>query len=218
MANAAVFINNLLTTEQSIDIKIDERKQIRAKLRPRGAAVSQGRGPSIDVGDITSLSELNAAPDMRKLLDAVPAKVSVTVAPGTSDIQGADVGAVVDPRGMMSAAPRLVVTVAAGSAGARDVSLYTANFPFPAQIIDQQIMVRTGVAGTVTLRDALAAGGNALSAANSTTTATRVRDPGTGQTAGNGIPPSIAAGSSLVLRMTAGDAALVYVIDFVRTA
>lgn len=211
MTNAAVQINNLTTSFLSLDAEIAPRRNIRSRLAPIGQT-----GASVDVGDIASLSELNTNAQIAALLGSSPPKISITVARGTTDVPGADVTSVIDTSGMGAANPRLIVTILAGAGGARDVSIYTANFPFAARLVDQQIMVNTAIAGTVTLRDAVAGGGNALSAANSTAAAVRVRDPGTGQTAGAGVVVTLAKNSSLVARMTAGDAALTYIMDFIR--
>lgn len=211
MSNAAITIQNELTTRQSIDVKIDDRRQIRASLAPKGTT-----GSSIDVGDVADLSELNRAADFRKLLDASPARVSVSITPGTNDILGSDVGAVIDSKGMSSASPELTAVILASTSGARDVVIYTSAFPFAAKLLDAQLMVSTAVSGTLTVRDAAAGAGNALSQALSTTSAGRVRDNGTGQTAGSGVMPTIAKGSSLVLRMTAGDAAGTLNLRFAR--
>lgn len=212
MTNAAVTISNLTTGNLSIDAEFGKNtgKIVRALLRPAGQA-----GSSVDVGDVASLSDLSANPQIQQLLTA-PAKIAIAVTRGTTDVQGSDPTAVIDASGMSGASPRLVVTIAAGAAGARDVVVYTSAFPFAVLLTDVQQMVSTAVAGSITVRDALAGGGNALSAANSTAATGRVRDPGTGQTAGAGVVPSLAKNSSLVLRMTAGDAAARVILEFAR--
>lgn len=207
MSNASILIQNELTTPLSLDFEIAPKRNVRANL---------AAGASVDVGDICSLSELNANPQFQALLAA--GQVSVSVTRGTSDVEGSDSTAVIDASGMAGANPRLVATIAAGAAGARDVTIYDANFPFDALLVDVQVMVNTAVAGTVTLRDATGGAGNALSAANSTAAAVRVRDPGTGATAGAGVVPTIAKDSSLIARMTAGDAACRIIMEFARTA
>jgi hypothetical protein len=214
MTNAAIQLNNLTTTNLTIDAEFGKNtgKILRALLAPAGQP-----GDSIDVGDIASLSDLNINPQIQQLLNA-PAKISVTIARGTTDLDGSDASAVIDASGMSGASPRLVVAIAAGGAGARDVSVYTTAFPFAALLTDIQVMVSTAVAGTIIARDATGGLGNALSAANSTAALGRVRDPGTGQTAGDGVVPALARNSSLVLRMTAGDAACRVIMEFARVS
>lgn len=215
MTNATLNIQNLLTTSLSLDIEFGAKRNLRRKLAPFGTT-----GDTIDVGDLTTLSELNSNPQFRALLDASSPKVRIKdIVRGSNDVLGADTGVVIDASGMADTHPRLIVTVAAGAAGARDVLVYNANFPFAGLLVDAQMLVQTAVAlSTVQARDAAAGAGNALTAAMSSAVATRVRDPGTGQTVGNGIPPTIAKGSSLYLRMTDGDAAVRFIMDFIRTS
>lgn len=210
MTNGPLNINNLTTGRLSLDLDFGGRKTVRELLQPVGQPRS-----SFDVSDIASEDDLNAHPRIQQLL-AAPAKISITGGRGTTDVPGSSRTSIVDANGMATGNPRVRVTWIAGAAGARDIPIYVGNFPFAARVLDSQIMVSTAVAGTAQLRDAAAGAGNTLSAAMSTTAAGRVRDPGTGQTGGSGVLPTLARNASLYLRLTAGDTAGSAIIEFER--
>jgi hypothetical protein len=80
--------------------------------------------------------------------------------------------------------------------GADDIVIYDANAPFPFRVLDAQVLVTTVVpGGTITIRNAKAGGGVALSDDFSTAALGRNWDYGT-----VGITPVIPAGGTLVLR------------------
>ena len=226
MSNASILIKNITPNPLSIDVVFQPNRPIRALLGPQGTFKSNGLpADQIDVGAIVSLSQLQTNPQVQQLLNWVDPtskllspKITIQVVRGTADIPGADVGAVIDATGMDSSSPRLFVHIPAGGAGARDVPLYLANFPFAADLTDAQIMVKTAAAGTVALFDQAAGAGNQLTTAMSTAAAARVRDAGTGQTAGNGVVPALAKNSSLYAHLTAGTAELWMIIEFARVS
>jgi len=209
MANAVLQINNETTGALSLDIRFDKfsDRVIRSKLNARGTT-----GASVDVGDITTLEELNRNPQFRSLWDAN--KVSLTVNRGSSDVPGA-IDQVADSVGMGGIITCAFPYAAAG-AGARDITLYSANFPFAAKIIDYQVMVSTSGVGAIQLRDATDGAGNTLSQGLSQAVAGRVRDDGTGQTAGSGVVPTLAKGGTLVAREAVGTTAGTIIVTFQR--
>lgn len=217
MTNAVLQINNETSGNLSLDVRLGKfsDRVIRTNLAPKGQGTSS-KPASVDVGDITTLSELNTRPEIQALLNTTPPRISISTARGTTDLQGADIAtAVADASGLGGVVTEAFHFAAAG-AGARDITLYNANFPFAAKLVDVQIMVETLGAGTLTLRDTAGGLGNALSAALSEAAAARVRDPGTGQTAGNGFVPVIAKGSSIIARETVGTTAGTIIVSYQR--
>lgn len=218
MSNAALYINNETTSYLSLDIMLGgapTSRVIRARLAPAGQT-----GYQVDVGDITTLEELNATPSVRYLLDSSPPKISFTVVRGSNDVPGAiDQVATASTLIGNGGFYRIHAAFAAGAGGAPDdVVIANANFPFAAVITDVQLMITTAVAGNAQLRSAAAGGGNTLSAANSTAAAGRVRDPGTGATGGSGVRPAVARNGTIILRRSDSAAAGMVIIDFERTS
>jgi hypothetical protein len=86
--------------------------------------------------------------------------------------------------------------------GTEDVAIYAANSPYTMRIVDVELIVSANIGGaTVTLRSALAAGGVALSDALDAATTGHKRDAILTAT------PTLAAGSSLVIRRSANTVA-----------
>lgn len=85
---------------------------------------------------------------------------------------------------------------AAGAGGAPDdVTIYNANAPFLFRVVDVKVLISTNVGGaTVTLRDAAAGAGNALSDALDAATTGTKRDAALTATG------TVAEGGSLILR------------------
>jgi hypothetical protein len=201
VTNAAINIQNELTTAQSLDIKLSEDRVIRSTLAAKGAI---GGGDVIDVGDVTTLDELNANTEFRKLLDASPVKVSMSVVGGTNDVAGSDAATAVANSEGLGGSERFSAAVPVGGGGAED-QILIASMPYAALVLDAQILVTTTEATTWTLRDAIAGGGNALSDDLSTAAAGRVRDASSDLA---GVVPTIAKGAPLVLRKAASATAV----------
>ena len=215
MTNAVLQINNETSGNLSLDVRLGKfsDKVIRTNLAPKGQGTT-AKPDSVDVGDITTLSELNMRPEIQSLLSS--GRISIITARGTTDIPGADIAsAVADSVGLGGVITRAFPYEAAG-AGARDIVLYNADMPFAAKVIDFQVMVSTLAAGAIQLRDALAGAGNAVSQALSQAALGRVRDDGTGQTAGDGIVVSIAKGGSLIAREAIGTSAGTIIVTLQR--
>jgi hypothetical protein len=212
MSNATLQINNETSGPLSLDVRLGKfsDRVIRANLAAKGTGTT-ARPEYVDVGDITTVEELNTRAEIQSLLSS--GKVSISVARGTTDIAGA-VDFIADSVGLGSTITRAYPYAAAG-AGARDITLST-NFPFAANILDYMVMVSTAGAGTITLRSATAGGGNALSQALTQAALGRVRDNGTGQTAGDGVVTTIAKGGTLVARESLGTTAGTIIVTFQR--
>lgn len=109
----------------------------------------------------------------------------------------------------------LRMAFAAGAGGsADDIIFYDATAPYKFRVLDCFAVITTGVAAsTVTLRDAKAAGGNALSnAMASATSGATVRNAATAATR------TIAAGGTLVLRRSDNGVAGEIIVMAVREA
>lgn len=214
MSNSAVVIQNQTTGNLALDIRLGKfsDRVIRTNLAPKGLG-THAHPENIDVGDITTLEELNTRPEIQALLAFSPPRISISVTKGV-DIPGS-LDSVADAQGLGGVITEAFPFAAAG-AGARDLTLYNASFPFAALLVDAQIMVSTAGAGTLTVRDAAAGGGNALTAALSEAATGRVRDPGTGQTAGAGVLPVLAKGSSIIARESLGTTAGTIILSYQR--
>ena len=199
MTNAAIQVQNETALPLSIDIKVSEDDTIRELLQPKGTV---GGGDSIDVGDRTTFDELNKNTEFRKLLDAAPPKVSLSVVAGSNDIAGSDASTAVPNIDGLGGEISIAQAFIAGSAGASEDRVLVAEMPFAALLLDAQLMVNAAATagGSGTFRDAIAGGGNALSDNLATTATGRVRDTGAGTA---GVVPTIAKGAALVLRLNA---------------
>jgi hypothetical protein len=102
------------------------------------------------------------------------------------------------------------VVFAAGSAGARDVTV-SAAVPYAIRIVDVDLYTTTagGVLSTGTLRSATGGGGSALSSALDTATVGRARNADTDER-------DVALGTPLILRLTDGTAAGKIMVRYVR--
>lgn len=198
MTNAQVLIRNESATEPlSLDVKISEDFSLRTLLRPKGDSL--GRDYT-DVGDVTTIEQLNSLPAIQSMLNSNPAKISISVVRGTTDIPGA-----VDfaPASGMSDLQVLNVAFVDGGAGAADTVLGVA-LPFDAYIVDMLVWVDVlKAAATGTVRTAAAGGGTALSEAFDLSAVGIVRCAGTANT---GAMPLVAAGTQLYFRRNDQDA------------
>jgi hypothetical protein len=212
--NGRLWIDNLTANTLAIDLTIDKTSNriIRAQLGPAGTATA-----SVDVGDAATLDELNLQPQIITWLGAGIIRLRVIQGPGS--ILGADISTTISAGGIADGSIFVRTTFAAGGAGARDVTMLS-SMPFAGDLMDSQLMIQTAGGGgsTANMRTALAGAGAQLTQAMSTAAAGRVRDNGTGQTAGSGVLPSVARGSPLVLRMTDGTAAGTAIAQFLRTS
>lgn len=190
MTNAAITIQNETTNNLSLDIKLNEDDSIRELLLPLGDVRG---GDSIEVGDRTTLDELNRNPQMRALLDATPPKVSINVVAGTRDVPGSDAAsAAASSLGLGG----LEVGNFRSTPADTDDHLLVPAMPFSAAILDVQVEVDTAEATVWALYDAAAGGGNRLSDDLSVAATARVRDAGSDLV---GVVPTIAKGDPLYL-------------------
>ena len=191
MSNAAIFINNETSGFLSIDAEFGKNsgKLVRARLNPRGSS-----GSNVDVGDIASLEEMNVNPQIQALLSA--GKISFTVVRGTTDIQG-PLDYVKDAASM-GGTIQMTYVFGVGVGAADDLTLFAANFPFAARLVDAQLLVSTAVAGATAQVRTLAGGlGSAYTDAFSAAATGRVRDAGAAIV---GVAPTLAKNDSLFLR------------------
>jgi hypothetical protein len=119
-----------------------------------------------------------------------------TVKPAVLDLSN-DV--IVDANGLSTVGIIRVAFVAGAGGAPDDITLYNANLPYTFRILDVQVLVSTA-SSTATLRDTAGGVGTALSDTFNTAATGRKRQATTT------TAPSLAAGSSLILRR--GDTAL----------
>lgn len=209
-----IWIDNLTAGTLSIDIAIDKtsNRVIRATLGPAGTPTA-----SVDVGDAATLDELNLQPQILSWIAA--GIIRIRVVQGSRSLLGADITTSISAAGTTASLIHVITTFAAGSAGARDVTMLS-SLPFAGRLVDSGLMISTAGAGGSTgqLRDATGGTGNTLSQAMSTAATGRVRDNGTGQTAGAGVLPTCARGSALILRLTDGTVVGTAIAQFARTS
>jgi len=185
MANPALLIRNNLTGGKTLtlDIKLDEDRAIRDNVPVGG---------TVNVGDVTTLDELLLNPQMRELLDANPAKA--TVLAGTVQAQEATVA----------------VAYVDGGASAADDTLITAGLAYDALLLEATLWNATAASGGVaTVRDAAAAGGNALTIGFNHALTTKQVDDGTTST---GALQTVTAGTPLYLHRTVDDGSVGYLV------
>jgi len=185
MANPALLIRNNLTGGKTLtlDIKLDEDRAIRDNVPVGG---------TVNVGDVTTLDELLLNPQMRELLDANPAKA--TVLAGTVQAQEATVA----------------VAYVDGGASAADDTLITAGLEYDALLLEATLWNATAASGGVaTVRDAAAAGGNALTIGFNHALTTKQVDDGTTST---GALQTVTAGTPLYLHRTVDDGSVGYLV------
>lgn len=219
MTNAAVIISNELPTDQTLDIVFQgTNKVIRKKLAAKGTGTAAFPS-TVDVGDITSAEELNAHPDFRRLLDASPVKVSVSVVRGTNDIVSPSI--IVDATGTGIRVTQTFDFAALVTGAADDVAIWVANFPFVGKLIGAGVFVKTEIADSTCQlrRTAGGAGGAALGLSNAMATAAKglVTSAFTG-IAADGVPPVMAINDSIYLRRSDRAVAGTVIMDFLRTA
>lgn len=212
--NGRLWIDNLTANTLAVDLTIDKMagRVVRATLGPAGTATA-----SVDVGDNATLDELNLQPQIITWLGA--GIIRLRVIQGSGSVLGADITTSISAGGVVDGAIFVRTTFAAGGAGARDVTMLS-SMPFAGDLMDSQLLISTAGAGgsTANMRTALAGAGAQLTQAMSTAAAGRVRDNGTGQTAGAGVLPSVPRLSPLVLRLTDGTVAGTAIAQFLRTS
>jgi hypothetical protein len=187
---------NTSGNQLAINTKLGYKKPIKHIL---------SRGAFVDVGDVATMDELNASPDIQNLLAGGNLRIDVI---GENNDIVSEAGV---PTGLGIGLSHKAHYDIGGGVGADDATLI-ASMPWPARILNVELITSTAVgASTVTLRDALAGAGNALSDALSSGAVARVSDAQ--------VPlVTVAAGSLVTARMS--DSAIVaeVVIEFERTA
>lgn len=165
------------------------------------------RGAYVDVGDVATMDELNASADIQNLLAG--GNLRIDVVGEANDIVSE--GGV--PTGLgIGLSHKAHYDIGGGGGGAPADATLIASMPWPARILNVELITSTAVvASTVTLRDALAGGGNALSDALSSGAVARVLDAQ--------IPlVAVAAGDLIVARLSDDGIVAELVIEFERTA
>jgi hypothetical protein len=192
-----IIITNDTTGKLSLQIDLADGRAINHSF-PLG-------GSTWDVGQLTTLPELNRSQNLHAAVDAGQVSVSVTQRAG--DIGGSTQ---VEPINLSTADAisgdvpfaKVIDFSSSGGGAARDLDVWTANCPFSVEIVDFTANVTAnGGSSTFQLRTATGGGGTAvLGAINSGTTG---RSAHAGITAG----ATIAADGTLQIRMSDGNAA-----------